>query len=175
MKRLGEVVGWGRGLGLGVVLGLGLGLVGCGESAGPDDQPIRLSATMKVAVDSLTVTLRVQNISDTTQVLAWGHCVGEHPADFAIYRDAAMTQLVWKAEPLGVCGSPRAEMELAPDQSGTIRGIPAAVADILGAATDPGRFYVAAHPHSLTVRAKGASYDFPVAAKVPVGPVDLSP
>ncbi len=173
MTRLAEVVGYGRGLGLGLVLGLGLGLLGCADSAAPDDQPIRLSATMKVVADSLTVTLRVQNISDTTQVLEWAECRGEHPADFAIYRDAAMTQLVWKAEPLGVCGSPRAEMELAPNQAGTIRGLPAAIADILGGAPDAGRFYVAAHPHGLTVRPKGASYDMPVAAKVPVGPVDL--
>jgi len=172
MIRLGEVVGYGRGLGFGLVLALVLGLGGCEDSAAPDDQPIRLSATMKLAADSLTVTLRVQNVSDTTQVLEWGLCPGDHPADFAIYRDGAMTDLVWKTPGVVVCGSPLSEMELAPDESGTIRGVPVFVPSILGG-TDRGRFYVAAHPHGLTVRPKGASYDMPVAAKVPVGAVDL--
>ncbi|HEX6066008.1 MAG TPA: hypothetical protein VFZ04_17365, partial [Longimicrobiales bacterium] len=142
----GKVVGYGRGLGFGLVLALGIGLGGCEDSASPQDQPIRLSATMKLAADSLTVTLRVTNISDTTQVLEWGGCPGDHPADFAIYRDAAMTQLVWKTPGVVVCGSPLEEMELAPNESGTIRGIPAPVSHILGGAPEPGRFYVAAHP-----------------------------
>jgi hypothetical protein len=173
MIRLGEVVGYGRGLRFGLVLALVLGLGGCEDSAAPDDQPIRLSATMKLAADSLTVTLRVQNVSDTTQVLEWGGCPGSAPTDIAVYRNPEMTRLVWKTPVVADCSLALEEMTLAPNQSGTIRGFPAAVPDILSAAAVPGRFYVAVHPHGLTVRPNGASYDMPVAAKVPAGPVDL--
>lgn len=169
----GRLGGWRLGLGLG--FGLAFALGGCRDTSAPAVQPIRLSATLKLVSDSLTVTLRVTNVSDTTQVLEWGECPGLHPADFAVYRDAALTQLVWKTPGAAVCGSPLAEMELAPDATTAIRGLPAAIADILGpGAFGPGRFYVAVHPHSLTVRPKGGSYDMPVDAKVPAGTVDLT-
>ncbi len=176
MNFSASVVGGGRGLGLGLVLALGIGVGGCADALEPRDQPIRLSATMKVAADSLTVTLRVLNVSDTTQVLEWGICQGYHPADIAVYRDGAMSQLVWKTpRQSDTCAAVLAELELPPGASGTIRGFPAAVADILGgSSTMPGRFYVAVHPHGLTIREKGRSYDMPLAAKVPVGPVDLA-
>ena len=157
-----------------VVLGAALAWAACEDTAAPGDQPIRLSASMKLVSDSLTVTLRVTNVSDTTQVIEWGECRGLHPADFAIYRDAALTQLVWKTPGVPVCASPLVEIELAPGESGTIRGQPTAVAEMLnGGTTIPGRFYVAVHPHGLAVRPKGGSYDMPVNATVPVGPVDL--
>ena len=174
MVSPGRLRGGGRGLGLGFALWLGIGLVGCEDSASPRDQPIRLSATMKLVADSLTVTLRVTNISDTTQVLEWGGCPGDHPADFAIYRDAGLKQLVWKTPGVTDCSLTLEELELTPDESGTIRGFPAGLADILnGGTTAPGRFYVAVHPHGLTIRPKGGSYDMPVDAKVPAGAIDL--
>jgi hypothetical protein len=133
-----------------------------------------LSATMKVAADSLTVTLRITNVSDTTQVLEWGGCPGDSPGDFAIYRDAGLTQRVWKTPGAATCSLALAEMSLVPNESGAIRGFPVAIEGMLGDSIGSGRYYVAVHPHGLTIRPKMGSYDMPVDAKVPVGAVDLT-
>jgi hypothetical protein len=45
---------------------------------------------------------------------------------------------------------------------------------MLGDSIAAGRYYVAVHPHGLTIRPKTGSYDMPVDAKVPVGAVDLT-
>lgn len=176
MIRFGSVTGCGpgRGLGLRLVLGIGISLSACSESVEPETTPIRLSATMKLAADSLTVTLRVLNVSDTTQVISWyPQCVDGHPADFALYRDAALTQVAWKPANPASCSVASSQLDILPDQSATIRGIPVSVQRMLGDSINPGRFYVAAHPHGLLVRPKAGSFDMPVEAKVPVGPVDL--
>jgi hypothetical protein len=178
MKQPRSVRGRGPRRRFGLVPGLllGIGLAACSDSAGPAESPIRLSATMKLAADSLVVTLRVQNVSDTTQVLEWnGGCLGDHPADFALYRDAGLTQQVWKQPTPSTCSVELGEMTLAPRQSGTIRGFPVATAQMLAVAGTGGRYFVAVHPHSLTVRPRAGSYDMPVDAKVPVGAVDLGP
>ena len=160
---------------IGLLLGMAMGLfAGCSDSVEPGSAPVRLSATMKLVSDSLTVTLRVQNVSDTTQVLEWyPECRDGHPATFAVYRDAALTRLAWKPDDPASCPTVEAQMELAPDASGTIRGLPEGLSRILGDSIDAGRFYVAAHPQGLTVRPKGGSYATPVEAKVPAGAVDL--
>jgi hypothetical protein len=160
---------------LAVLLSCVSAVAACEDSAEPEDQPITLAATMKLAADSLNVSLRVTNVSDTTQVLEWFEdCPGGHPTDFAVYRDAGLTQQVWKTPSVAACPAVEAELILGPNQAGTIRGYGTAVPRILGDSIATGRYYVAAHPHGLRVRPLGASYDRPISAKVGIGPVDLT-
>jgi hypothetical protein len=158
---------------LGLVLGLGMG--GCDRDPTESARsPIRLSGSLKLVADSISVTLSVKNTSDTTQVLEWTDCPVWHPTNFAIYRDVGLTELLWEVRRLGRdCPLPGGEAELSPDESMFIRGASFAVPAILGDSI-PGRtYYVAIQPLGLTIRPKGGSYPMPVHAIVPAGTVDL--
>jgi hypothetical protein len=147
----------------------------CGDDViGSDDPPIALDGAMKLAADSLRVTLRVTNLSDTTQIVLWNGCNGG-PANFALYRDAGLQNLVWEQRQDGpsTCSADLGEHALAPDESFTIRGTPAAVTDMLEDASVSGNYYVAVLPQNLAVRPVRGSYDAPVEAKVPVGLIEL--
>jgi hypothetical protein len=149
----------------------------CGgdDVIGADDPPVRLSGTMKLVADSLTVTLRVANLSDTTQVVEWTECASYHPTHLALFRDVGLQQQAWE-QPIGSsCPSAvEGEMLLAKEASGPIRGFGVAIADMLNNVA-PGTYYIGIKPLGLTVRRVGASYAAPVRATIPVGPITLTP
>ena len=158
------------------VFALVVASAGCGghDVIGADDPPIRLSGTMKLAADSLTVTLRVTNLSDTTQVVEWTECASYHPTRLALFRDAGLQQEAWEQPGGGTCPGLAGEMILAKTASGPIRGFGVALADMLNAVA-PGRYYVGIKPLGLLVRRVGSSYAAPVRATIPVGPIELGP
>jgi hypothetical protein len=137
--------------------------------------PISLSATMKLAADSLTVSLRILNVSDTTQVITWAECEPTTPTNFAVYRDVGLIERLWEYRKTAPAGSncPASNHSLAPDEAFSIRGAPVAVAAILGDSIAGGSYYIAVQPLNLLIRPKGDSYDTPVLAIVPAGAVDL--
>src|SRR5688572_19654452 len=141
--------------------------------AGP--APIQLSATMKLAADSLTVTLRVTNVSDTTQVITWIECEPTTPTNFAVYRDVGLIEHLWEYRKTAPAGTPcpALNQSLTPTESFAIRGLPVAVETILGDSIASGSYYIAVQPLNLLVRPHGASYDMPVQAIVPAGQVEL--
>jgi hypothetical protein len=155
-----------------------LALAACGsdDAVSPNNQPIRLSATMKLAADSLAVSLRVTNLSDTTQVLQWVDCRAIHPTNFAVFRDAALTQRLWerRRQPApSDCTATQGVERLAPDESVNIRGAPVAVSRILGDSIMGGTYYIAVEPLTLTTRPLLGSYDMPIEAVVPAGRIEL--
>jgi hypothetical protein len=141
--------------------------------AGP--APIRLAATMKLAADSLTVSLRVTNVSDTTQVITWADCEPTTPTNFAVYRDVGLVEHLWEYRKTAPAGPPCPALNesLAPTESFAIRGAPVAVDAILGDSIASGSYYIAVQPLNLLVRPLGDSYDMPVQAIVPAGQVEL--
>jgi hypothetical protein len=153
-----------------------ISLAGCGEdTTNPRDVPIALSATMKLAADSLNVALRVTNVSDTTQVLEWTACGGLNPNNFGVYRDAQLNNRVWewRRMPQSGCAVPLEQQGLIPGQSFAIRGASVAVSSILGDSIAEGLYYIAVLPTALRIRPAGASYEMPIEAKVPVGQIEL--
>lgn len=151
-------------------------IAGCeDDTAEPRDVPIALSATMKLAADSLNVSLRITNVSDTTQVLEWTECGGLNPNNFGVYRDAQLSSRVWewRRMPQANCSVPLEQQGLIPGQSFAIRGESVAVSSILGDSIEDGLYYIAVQPEALRVRPAGASYEMPIAAKVPVGQIEL--
>ena len=150
-----------------------IAVAGCyGDSAGPiGDPPIRLSGVMKLAADSLVVSLRVTNISDTTQVIAWHNCLSAHPANFGVFADAGLNQELWEQQrlPRQDCPNQQEQQVLGPDQSHLIMGWPIGVEQILGDSIGDGTYHIAIMPLTLTVRPAGGSYEMPVQGRVRVG------
>lgn len=160
---------------IGTVLSIVL-LASCDrDTTAPRDVPITLSATMKLAADSLNVALRVTNVSDTTQVLEWTACGGLNPNNFGVYRDAQLNTRVWEWSrlPQNGCTVPLVQQGLIPGQSFAIRGAAVAVSAILGDSLDDGFYYVAVLPTAIRIRPAGGSYEMPIEGKVPVGQIEL--
>jgi hypothetical protein len=161
------------------VIVMALAITACADHVtNPDDPPIRLSGTMKLAAESLTVSLHVHNLSDTTQVVEWSPCYGVHPTNFAVFRDVMLTNQVWERTRLpGSRDCPgltvRDQRRLGPGESFIVRGAGVGINQILGDSIAAGSFYIGLRPMSLTVRPLGGSYDFPVEALVPVGLIEL--
>lgn len=158
-------------------LAMALALMGgaCADTAGPTgDPPIRLAGVMKLAADSLTVSLRVTNVSDTTQVIAWHDCASAHPANFGLFQDQSLTRQIWEQQRL-----PRVDCQnfqqaaLAPEDSHLIQGWPVGIGQILGDSIADGVYHIAIIPVTLTVRPSLGSYDMPVQGTVGVGSIEL--
>ena len=151
-------------------------MAACGE--GPSEverSPLQLSGAVKLAADSLNVSLRITNVSDTTQVVQWLPCVGEHPTNFALYSDVQLKRRVWELRRMtgDGCSVGTEQKLLGPDESVLLRAAPVGVQQILGDSIAAGRYYVALRPQALSVRPHGGSYDTPINAVVAAGAVDL--
>ncbi len=158
----------------GLLCALVLAVAGCygSDAAGPiGDAPVRLSGVMKLAADSLVVSLRVTNTSDTTLVIAWHECLSAHPANFGVFVDANLNQQLWEQQrlPRQDCPNEQEQRALAPDQSHLILGWPIGVEQILGDSIGDGTYHIAIMPLTLTVRPAGGSYEMPVQGRVRVG------
>ena len=154
---------------------LAIAAAGCyaSDTAGPPiyDDAIRLSGVMKLAADSLVVSLRITNLSDTTLVIAWHDCLSAHPANFGLFADANLNQQLWEQQnlPRQDCSTELVQQPLAPDQSHLILGWPIGVEQIRGDSIADGTYHIAIMPVTLTVRPAGGSYEMPVQGRVRVG------
>lgn len=164
-----------------LLCGLVIAVAGCygSDAAGPiGDAPIRLSGVMKLAADSLVVSLRITNLSDTTLVIAWHDCLSAHPANFGVFADANLNQQLWEQQRLPRQDCPNEQVleqqPLAPDQSHLILGRPIGVEQILGDSIADGTYHIAIMPLTLTVRPAGGSYEMPVQGRVRVGTMELT-